>query len=110
MNRIYQGKVIRVEIKNPDKNAPPDGLCLPLEQWEDKLWHLKENLPNHIRIVLGETGRNCSRRIQARLSESCSRCILEPLSLPHPKEEGNNREDGCRLAPCMPCRNGGERA
>jgi len=38
MNRIYQGKVTRVETINPDKNAPPDKAWQPLDQWETALW------------------------------------------------------------------------
>jgi len=38
MNRIYQGRVTRVETANPDKNAQPDQRWLPLPDWETKLW------------------------------------------------------------------------
>lgn len=38
MNRIYQGRVTRVELPNPDKGAPPEERWQLLPDWGSKLW------------------------------------------------------------------------
>ena len=38
LNRIYQGRISKVEIANPDKTVATTTPFLPLENWQEKLW------------------------------------------------------------------------
>lgn len=42
MNRIYQGRVTKVEMPNPDKNAPPDKVWLPFHRELKKALEFQE--------------------------------------------------------------------
>jgi hypothetical protein len=42
MNRIYQGRVTRVEVPNPDPTTAKDKPWIPLEGWDTRLWYHHE--------------------------------------------------------------------
>jgi len=67
MNRIYQGRVAKIELENPDKEAP----WIPLPDWEQHLWkhhELFQDAVNYYIVALAALGTSPGSKL-TRLRE-----------------------------------------